>query len=411
MTVDKSDQDASAARNAGPNRLTPMRFVLAFGVVSMLADFVYEGARAITGPYLATFGASAALVGFITGFGEAVALVFRLFTGRISDRTHRHWALSIAGYAITVVAVPVLALSTALWQAAGLVIAERFGKAVRTPARDTMLAQASANTGRGKAFAIHEALDQSGALLGPLLVAGMIAISGYKLGFAVLAIPGALALLTLAWLRRAVPEPAAYEHPHDDASAAEAAPTRLPGQFRLYTAFTAVSMAGFATFGVLSYHMEVRHILPADLIPVTYAAAMGAAALAALGSGHLYDWIGLRGLVIALPLSAAVPFLSFSSHPAWVWIGALVWGAAMGIHESTLRAAVADLVPAHRRGTSYGIFTAAYGLAWLAGSTLIGALYDQSITAVIIFTLATQLAALALFVPLAVRRPRTHAAR
>ncbi|MFF4181297.1 MFS transporter [Streptomyces sp. NPDC001750] len=389
-----------------------MRFVLAFGVVSMLADIVYEGARAVTGPYLATFGASAALVGFITGFGEAVALVFRLFTGRISDRTHRHWALSIVGYAITVVAVPVLALSTALWQAAGLVIAERFGKAVRTPARDTMLAQASADTGRGTAFAIHEALDQSGALLGPLLVAGMIAVSGYELGFAVLAVPGALALLTLAWLRCAVPKPAAYEHPHEDDArgAAGAAPTRLPGRFWLYTAFTSVSMAGFATFGVLSYHLQVRHVLSAGLIPITYSAAMGAAALAALASGHVYDRIGLRGLVIALPLSAAVPFLSFSAHPAWVWIGALVWGAAMGIHESTLRAAVADLVPAPRRGSGYGVFTAAYGLAWLAGSTIIGVLYDRSITAVIVFTLATQLAALALFVPLAVQRPRTPVA-
>jgi MFS family permease len=180
-----------------------MRFVVASGVVSMLADFVYEGARAITGPFLATFGASAALVGFVTGAGEAVALVFRLVSGRVSDRTGRHWALSIAGYAITVAAVPVLA--------AAHVIAERFGKAVRTPARDTMLAQASTTMGRGWAFAVHEALDQSGALLGPLLVATMVAVSGYRLGFAVLALPGALALVTLEWLRRAVPIPGAYE--------------------------------------------------------------------------------------------------------------------------------------------------------------------------------------------------------
>jgi MFS family permease len=409
----KLGQDLPIAAAHAANRLTPMRFVLAFGVVSLLADFVYEGARAIIGPYLATFGASAALVGFVTGFGEAVALVFRLATGPLSDRTQRHWALSIAGYAITVIAVPLLAISQTLWQAAALVIAERFGKAVRTPARDTMLAQASVSYGLGTVFAIHEALDQSGALVGPLVVAGMIALSGYRAGFAVLAIPGVLTLLMLAWLRHAVPQPAAYERPHPAAKAQQPLPAaaRLPGRFWLYTAFTAVSMAGFATFGVLAYHQEVRHVLPADLIPITYAAAMAAAALAALGSGRLYDRIGLRGLVIALPLSAAVPVLSFSTSPTLVWAGAVVWGAAMGIHESTMRAAVADLVPAARRGTSYGIFTAAYGLAWLAGSTLIGVLYSHSVNAIIVYTVATQMAALILFIPLAMRSPGQEAPR
>lgn len=392
----------------GPNRLAPMRFVIAFGVVSLLADFVYEGARAITGPFLATFGASAALVGFVTGAGEAVALVFRLVSGRVSDRTGRHWALSIAGYAITVIAVPVLAAAQALWQAAALVIAERFGKAVRTPARDTMLAQASTTTGRGWAFAVHEALDQSGALLGPLLVAAMVAVSGYRLGFAVLALPGALALVTLAWLRRAVPAPAAYEHPdqHEPAPAGAGggAPARFPRRFWLYTAFTAVSMLGFATFGVLAYHLQVRHVLAPALIPVVYAGAMGAAALAALASGRLYDRVGLRALAIAPMLAAVVPVLAFTTTPALVWAGGVLWGAAMGIHESTMRAAVADLVPAARRGLGYGTFAAAYGLAWLAGSTLIGALYSRSITAVIVFTTATQALALATFIPLATGR-------
>ncbi|MQY23624.1 MFS transporter [Nocardia macrotermitis] len=394
-----------------PNRLSPLRFVMAFGVVSMLADFVYEGARAITGPYLATLGASAAVVGFVTGAGEAVALMLRLVTGPLSDRTGRQWTLSITGYALTVVSVPLMALTTWLWPAAGLVITERFGKAVRTPARDTMLAQASSSgLGRGRTFAIHEALDQSGALLGPLLVAAMIAISGFRAGFAVLVIPGALALLTLAWLRRAVPHPAAYETVHAPTGSGSGSDDRLPGRFWLYAAFTAVSMAGFATFGVISFHMQARHVLSDGLIPVTYAAAMGAAALAALGSGHLYDRIGLRGLVIALPLSAVVPLLSFATTPALVWAGAVVWGMAMGIHESTLRAAIADLVPAHRRGTGYGVFTAVYGLAWLAGSTLIGILYSHSITSVVVFTVITQVLALALFVPLTLTRPTRPAA-
>jgi MFS family permease len=406
---------------SGANRLSPLRFILAFGVVSMLADFVYEGARSIVGPYLATFGASAALVGVVTGLGEAVALVFRLFTGPLSDRTRRYWPISISGYVITVIAVSALAAAATFWQAALAVIGERFGKAVRTPARDTMLAYASTDLGRGKAFAFHEALDQSGALLGPLLVAAMVAVSGYRLGFAVLAVPGVLAVAVLALLRRAVPAPAAYESP----APGEQVPARGTGtcarpaglrtalamtrgfsrRFWLYATFTALSVGGYATFGVLSYHLEVRHVVAAPLIPVIYAVAMGADALTALGSGWVYDRAGLRGLVVLPVLTAAVPFLSFSTSPTLVWIGGIVWGAAMGVHESTMRAAVADLVPSSRRGTGYGVFTAVYGLAWLAGASVIGALYGYSLTAVFIFVVVLQALALVVFAPLAWHRP------
>jgi MFS family permease len=388
-----------AQRRSGDrsNRLSPMGFVLAFGAVSMLGDFVYEGARSVIGPFLATFGASAALVGLVTGAGEAVALVFRLFSGRLSDRTGRHWALTITGYVITVVAVPILAAVQALWQAVALVVAERFGKAVRSPARDTMLAEAGGTLGRGRAFAIHEALDQSGALVGPLLVAGMVAISGYRLGFAVLAIPAAGLVAVLVWLRLAVPVPAAYDtSARTDTEGADTG-RGFSARFWLYAAFTALTMAGFATFGVLAYHLEVRHVLPAGLIPVTYAAAMGAAALAALASGGAYDRWGLRGLVVLPPLALVVPFWSLSRSAALVWAGALVWGAAMGVHESTMRAAVADLVPGTRRGFGYGVFTAVYGLAWLAGAAFIGLLYDRSIHAVIVYTVVTQLLAMAAF--------------
>jgi MFS family permease len=391
--------------------LSPKQFILAFGVVSMLADMVYEGARSVTGPFLATFGVSAAAVGLVTGIGEAAAMAGRLVTGPVSDRTQRHWALSIAGYAMTIVAVPLMAVTQAFWQVAGLIITERSDKAVRTPARDTMLAQASTDMGRGFAFALHEALDQSGAVAGPLIVAALTALVGYRAGFAVLAVPGALALLTLAWLRRAVPRPADYERHAASASAASlAGDGPLPGRFWLYLAFTGVSMAGFSTFAVLAYHAEVRHVVAAPVIPVTYALAMAAAALGALASGWLYDRLGLRCLMLALALSAAVPALAFSTRPLLIWVGAAVWGAATGMHESTLRAAVADLVPAARRGASYGIFGAVYGLAWLAGSTVIGALYGHAVAWVIWYGTATQAVAFVLLLPLlraSGRAPRT----
>jgi MFS family permease len=385
----------------GRNRLSPYRFVVAFGVVSLLGDFVYEGGRSITGPYLATLGASATVVGVVSGAGEAVALVLRLGTGRASDRTGRHWALAIAGYAITMVSVPLMAVAHAVAPASALVVSERFGKAVRSPARDTMLAEASVDMGHGRAFGLHEALDQSGALLGPLLVAAMVAISGYRLGFAVLAVPGVLALVAVTRLRAAVP------HPEDYQQAATAPPpdpvpagAGFPRRFWLYAAFTALTMTGFATFAVLAYHLQVNHVLSAPLIPVVYAAAMGAAALAALAAGRAYDRIGLRGMAVLPVLAAAVPFLSFATEPALVWAGAIVWGAAMGVHESTRRAAVADLVPAARRGAGFGAFTAVYGLAWLVGAGVVAALYSRSVGDAEIFVVAVQAAALVAFIPL-----------
>jgi MFS family permease len=395
------NQTAGQSRGLAPNRISPLRFVLVFGLVSGLSDFVYEGARSITGPYLTTFGASAALVGLITGIGEAVALVFRLFTGRLSDRTGRHWAITITGYAITLISVPLLAIAGPLWLASVFIIGERFGKAVRTPARDTMLAEASVDLGRGRAFATHEALDQAGALVGPLVVAAILATHhSYTTGFAILAMPGALAMLTLVYLHRQVPQPAAYDptvHP------VQTRPVGLRGFSRTYwhyATFTALTLAGFATFAVLAYHLEHRHVVTPAQIPIMYAVAMGAAALASLASGWVYDRIGLRGLMVLPVLGALIPFWSFSTAVPLVWAGAALWGALMGVHESTMRAAVADLVPRERRGIGYGTFTAIYGLAWLAGATLIGVLYDVSIDTAITFTIAVQAIALLAFLPL-----------
>ncbi|HVA75152.1 MAG TPA: MFS transporter [Acidimicrobiales bacterium] len=381
--------------------MSPLRFVLVFGVVSGLADFVYEGARSIVGPYLATFGASAAVVGLVTGFGEAVALVFRMATGRWSDRTGRHWAISITGYAITIVSVPLLGVGGPLGLACLLIIAERFGKAVRTPARDTMLAEASVDMGRGHAFAVHESLDQSGALIGPLVVAAVLATHhGYRAAFALLAIPGVAAMLVLGYLRRQVPRPAAYD---PTVQVTQTRPVALRGfsrRYWQYAAFSAATLAGFATFAVLAYHLAHRHVVSTATIPVLYAVAMGAAALAALASGKVYDRMGLRGLVLLPLLGAVIPFLSFSTSVLLVWAGAALWGAVMGVHESTMRAAVADLVPRARRGVGYGTFTAVYGLAWLAGAAIIGALYDISSDAAITFTVVIQAVALVLFLPL-----------
>lgn len=384
------------------NRISPIRFIVRFGVVSGLADVVYEGARSIIGPYLGQLGASAATVGLVTGLGEAAALVLRLFTGRISDRTGRPWPQTIVGYALTAACVPLVGLTGGLTGAALFYNGERVGKAVRTPARDSMLAHASARMGRGYAFGLHEALDQTGAMAGPLLLAAALAFGlGYRGAFAVLAVPGLAALVVLLRLHRLAPDPVEYE---PEARVSEAKRLRLDGRlprrFWLYAAFSATTMFGFSTWAVLAYHLSDRRLVPAGVVPVLYAVAMAAAAVAAVGFGRVYDRVGLRGLVVLPPLAAAVPFLSFATSTPAVVLGAVVWGAAMGVHESTLRAAVADLVPAHRRGAGYGTFTAVYGLAWLGGAVVIGALYDAGPGRAGGFVVAAQSAALVLLVPL-----------
>lgn len=400
-------------------RLSPWRFVVSFGMISLLADVVYEGARSITGPLLAALGASAVLVGVVTGAGEAAALVLRLGSGVLADRTRRFWGLTIAGYALTVITVPLLGVAAVLWVACALVIAERVGKAIRSPAKDTLLSHATSTLGRGRGFAVHEALDQIGAVTGPLIVAAVLAVTGsFRPALLALAIPGIAVLAGLVWLRARVPHPADYEptpppaQQTDRPTSASSGPTpraRLPTRFWAYAGFTALTMSGFATFGILSFHLAVRGLLPDAAIPVVYAAAMGVDALAALGTGFLYDRYGTRVLA-ALPLLAAtVPVLAFSTTTAVAIGGSLLWGAALGVQESTLRAQVADLTPPTRRATAYGVFAATYGGATLLGGVLAGTLYAHSIPALIAVTAAIQALALVVLAMIIARTPPQRA--
>jgi MFS family permease len=398
-----------AESRAGPARpaLSAWRFVTTFGAVSLLADFVYEGARSITGPLLASLGATGLVVGVVTGIGEAAALGLRLASGPLADRTRRFWDWTLAGYALTVITVPLLGIAGALWIACALVIAERVGKAVRSPAKDTLLSHATSVTGRGRGFAVHEALDQVGAILGPLTVAGILAITrnDYAPALGVLAVPGAATLALLVWLRFRVPHPESYEASRPDPGD-PAAPRAwsLPKKFWLYCGFVAITMTGFATFGLLSFHMVTHGLLTAAAVPVVYAVTMAAGALAALGSGWSYDRFGAKTLAALPVLSALVAIFGFTGNVWMVIVGALMWGAAVGIQESTLRGMVADLVPAPRRASAYGVFAAGLGAAAAAGGALMGWLYEISAGTLVAVVVTIQLTALASM--FAIRPPR-----
>jgi|DewCreStandDraft_2_1066082.scaffolds.fasta_scaffold01915_15 MFS family permease len=369
-----------------------MTFVILLGFVSLFADMTYEGARAVTGPYLAILGASATVVGIVAGFGELIGYALRLVSGYLSDRTEKYWLITIAGYVINLLAVPLLALAGAWQIAALLIVAERAGKAIRTPARDAMLSHATQEMGRGWGFGLHEAMDQIGALLGPLLVAGALYVRHeYRTGFVLLLVPALLSLTVLVAARVLYPNPRDLE-----VSVPQLDTHGLPRVYWLYLAAVALVAAGFADWALVAYHFEKQRITSETAIPLFYAAGMVADAIAALVFGRWFDRAGLAVLILATLLSALFAPLVFLGGAMLAFLGVLLWGVGMGAHESIMRAAVAGMAPARRRGSAYGIFNTGYGIAWFLGSALMGALYDRSLAALIAFSVLAQLAALPL---------------
>ena len=409
------------ARQVGQRPWSPWRAVIGFGVVSLTADMVYEGARSITGPLLASLGASAVLVGLITGMGETMALVLRLVFGTWADRSGRYWMLTFTGYTITAICVPALAItpflpSFGLAVACCLILTERAGKAVRSPAKTALLARAAASVGLGRGFAVHKALDQLGAVAGPLLVAAVAAVAGALWpAMAVLIIPGGTALLVLLWIWRKTAKSAVIDrdgteqsrdldqklHP---AALRHRSAGRLPASFWLFACAAGAATAGLVTFGVISYHLTQDHLVPVAAVPLIYAAAMATEALAALGTGALFDRIHGR-VLLGLPVMVAlVPPLAFASSPVIVIIGVLIWGAAMGVQDSTVKALVADLVPSTRHATAYGVFAAVQGAAAMAGGAMAGALYQRSLPLLVAIVAVSQVVALVLL-KATLRRP------
>lgn len=389
----------------------PWRAVVGFGVVSLAADMVYEGARSIYGPLLGSLGATALIVGLVTGAGEAVALVLRLFSGSFADRTGRYWALTLAGYALTAVCVPLLAITpflgaAGLGVATVLILAERTGKAVRSPAKSALLAEAASAVGLGRGLGVHKALDQVGAFAGPLLVAAVAALTGVLWpSLALLAVPGVVAMLLLVVVRRRMGDPAvASAAPAAAAAVGEPTPRTwerparepLPRVFWLFAASAGATTAGLVTFGVISFHLTQDGVVGLAVVPVVYAGAMAAGAMAALATGWLYERLAGRILLVLPVLVSAVPLLAFSDRVGVAVAGVLVWGTAVGVQDSTVKALVADLVPKARRATAYGAFAAVQGGAAVLGGGVAGWLYARSLPALAVVVAASQLVALAL---------------
>lgn len=371
-----------------------LRFIILIGVLSFFADFTYEGSRSIVGPYLATLQASGTIVGIVTGFGEFLGYALRLFSGRLADATGRYWPITIFGYAVQMASVPALALTSNLPSAAALIILERVGKAIRNPPRDVMLSYAGRQAGGyGWTFGLHEALDQFGAMFGPLAVAGVLAHDGsYREAFAVLLVPAVvnLSLVLIAHLL--------YPKPEDmETTPSSIGSTRLPRMFWIYLLGAALVAAGFADYPLIAYHFSRSGIVPGNWIAIFYAVAMAVSGTGSLVLGRLFDRFGFAVLIALTLVSALFAPLVFLGNFSLALVGAAIWGLGIGVHESIIPAAVAPMVSPHRRASAFGTFTAGYGIFWFIGSAAIGILYDLSLPAVVTFCVVTQLAAVPIF--------------
>ena len=392
-----------------------MLFIILFGIVSLFSDMTHEGASSIRGAYLSLMGASAAAIGFVSGLGELIGYSMRYVFGKLTDKTRRYWPMTILGYTLDILAVPALALvGEHGWIAAcGLLIVQRMGKAIKKPAKDTIMSFAASQEGVGKSFGIQEVLDQIGAFLGPVLLYLVMLFKTegttfeiYSFCFAVLAIPGAVTLILLLVTRCKFPDPE-----HFEPEPREYIPFRMKKEFILYIAGISLFAFGFIDYSIIIMHVsrsfsqlsgglaETGELVTSGSLPLLYAGAMLVDAVAALLFGLMYDKKGVKALVWSTLISApfAIFVFAFDSVPMLL-VGIALWGVGMGAQESILKAAVTSMVPKSSRATGYGIFECSFGVFWFLGSWLLGVLYDVSIPAMVAVSAAAQLAAIPLYI-------------
>lgn len=366
-----------------------LQFVILIGLVSLFSDMVYEGARSSIGPLFAMLGASGAIVGFVAGFGELAGNALRMISGYWVDRSQQYWLITFIGYGC-LFAIPLLAFVHTWEIAAVLIIIERIGKAIRTPARDAMLSYATQKMGRGFGFGLHQVFDQIGGMLGPfIMLMVLIGHRSYAVGFAILFLPAIITLVVLALGKTLYRDPQRLETTSPGITS-----TQIPTAFWIYLIAACFMAAGYADFPLIAFHFEKAKLFTIIWIPIFYMIALATSGLSALFFGWLYDRIGLISLMIAIPLFAMfAPCVFFDGF--WLaLLGMILWGIGMGAQKSLLKAVVGDMIAKSKRGTAFGLFNAGYGFAWFAGSWLIGVLYDISIHDVIVFSIAMELLAI-----------------
>lgn len=377
-------------------------FIFLMGIVSLFSDMTHEGARSVLGEYLNLAGASAATIGFVSGIGELCGYSLRLLSGFIADKTKKYWTLVIAGYALQVLAIPALALvpQNGWVVACALVVLERIGKAVKKPAKNTLVSFAASEIGTGKGFAFQEFLDQLGAFLGPVILFVISLVKGtselfstYRICFAFLGIPALITIALTIFAKIKYPNPETFEKAEE-----EKTQFKFQKSFAFYMIAICLFAFGFADFTLITLHAAKAQAFPAQTLSLLYAAAMAVDAFAALFFGWLFDKIGIKALVFSTLASAFFSaFVFLSASPIMIGIGIVLWGIGMGAQESIMKAAVSAIIPKSMRSSGFGIFETGFGVAWFLGSWLLGALYDRNVFALVAVSTLAQIFAIVFY--------------
>lgn len=379
-----------------------LAFIFLMGIVSLFSDMTHEGARSVLGDFLNLTGASAAAIGFVSGAGELLGYGLRIISGRIADKTKHYWTLVITGYVIQVLAIPALALVSEhgwIW-ACGLMIIERVGKAIKKPAKNTLVSFASSEIGQGKGFAYAEFLDQLGAFLGPVVLFFISLIKGtdnmistYRVCFLILGIPAIITIVLVLVAKYKYPHPEMFEKEHKEETVFQ-----FKKSFLYYMIAICLFAFGFVDFTLITLHSAKSGLFPEATISLLYALAMAVDAFAALFFGWLFDKIGIRALMISTLISSVFSALVFLSGNKWMMIaGIIIWGIGMGAQESIMKAAVSRIIPSSMRSTGFGIFETGFGIFWFLGSWLLGALYDVNVVWMVIISVTVQLLAIVFY--------------
>lgn len=370
--------------------------VTLIGLVSMMGDIVYEGGRGVIPSYLQLLGASAFIVGLVSGLGDFIGYALRLVSGYLSDKSRAYWQFMFIGYGL-IIAIPMLSIAS-FWPIAALfVIMERLGKAVRAPARDTIVSIISKGVGVGKAFGLHELMDQIGAVMGPLIVSTILyfTLNNYTITFATLFIPYTILLVTLSYVylkvRSKVLENMSYETSSGGKSFSK--------DFYIYSLAVFTNVLGLIPASLILYKASII-LSPSKmdwLVPLLFMLIQLVDAPTALVAGIVFDRIGTIILTIPFFLSIFASFFTFYAHNLmFLIVSCIFYGIVLGMQESVYRAAVSYYVPRDVRGTAYGIFNTVYGVGLLFSGTLFGLLLDfkAELLYIIFYTTIMQILAL-----------------
>ena len=379
---------------SGPARRAAFRFVLTMGIVNLFADTTYEGGASINGPFLGSLGASAATVGIVAGLGEFLGYALRSISGYVADRTGRYWPVTFVGYTINLLAVPAMALAGSWQTASAFLILERVGRAFRKPTVEAMLSYSAGTLGRGWVYGLNTALDETGATLGPLLIAfGLHRGATYRTGYSWLIVSSLCALAALTVARVNFPVPSKLEVP-----GTASGPARFTPRFWISMIAAACFGAGLMSFELISFHLAAHGHLSPALIPVALALATVFGIAASLALGRLYDRAGLPVVLAAMAAAAMFSPLVFLGGRTALLCGMALWGLGYAVQDSLLKAVVAGMLPEGKRSLAFGLFYSGYGVGWLVGGIATGTLYARSLAGLVIFSVASQLLAIPLFV-------------